>query len=1819
MNDVDPDTNYGNHMKNTRFTIETVTIEYEWKPPRCGLCKIFGHIHDQCPKKVSISTIVATSNKKGKSKSTNGGQFGGPSVKQYVRYEHKATTSAPKKGTTNMGNARSMLMTTITSTKKGNIATSNPYSALEDESDEYVENVYDESDNLFQSTKSGESSSSFMAVVEFRFRIDSKIFNKFSIIVVVVAAKLPILNPNKFDLWKMRIEQYFLVTYYSLWEVILNGDSPSPTRIVDGVVQIVAPTTAEQRLAKKNKLKARGTLLMALPDKHQLKFNIYKDAKSLMEAIEKRFEGNKETKKEDINLKFLRSLPLEWKTHTLIWRNKADLEEQSLDDLFNNLKIYEAEVKGSSTSSQNFLNMAFVSSNNTNSTTESVNVPPSVFSASTKAKFSTLPIVDSLKDDVIYSFFSSQSNSSQLDNKDLKKIDPDDLKEMDLNMMQLVVMIGVFKLKKNPLIMYLWLSPYQAHQVLRDKIMSQESNTRVTEKQENDRYKIGEGYHVVPPPYTGNFLPLKLDLVFTDDTNASESVANVINIESSEHKTSKDKEYVKKVKHNKQVENLKTNNQKSRGHKTNWKNKACFVCRNFNHLIKDCDYYERQLVQMPVWNSATRVNHQNLVRMNHPHLKRNVVPIAVLTRSRLVSLNAVRPVTTVVTQSTVKCTQPVQNVLHKTHSPGNPQQALQDKGVTDSGCSRHMTGNISFLSEFEKIDGGYVAFGGNSKGGKISRKGKIKTDTECVVLSFDYKLLDENYVLLRVLRENNMCNVDLKNVVLSGGLTCLFAKATLDESNLLHRRLGHINFKSMNKHVKGNLFCGMKGIKREFSVARTPQQNRVAKRKNRTLIEAARTMLADSLLPIPFWAEVVNMVCYVQNRVLVTKPYNKTPYELLPGRSPSIGFLRPFGCPVTILNTLDPLRKFDGKADEGFLVGYSINCKAFRVFNSRTRIVQETLHINFLENKPNVAGIRPKWLFDIDTLTMSINYQPVIARNQPNDNAGINENLDVGKVGKETVSAQEYKLLPFWSSAFQDLKNTVDNVADDAFEVKENENNGVRDLRAKFEEFSFNNTNKVNAVSKPVTAARPNPTNSTTSFNTACYSVDAVSLNFRIAKKSSFMDPFNYPDDLDMPELEDIVYSDDEEDVGAEVDLSNLETNIHVNPIPTTRVHKDLHVNQIIGLDTGRFTKGKRAIGKKWVFRNKKDERGIMIRNKARLVAHGHTQEEGIDYDEVYAPVARIEAIRLFLSYASFMGFMVIKALYGLHQAPRAWYETLANFLLENGFQRGKIDQTLFIKKQKGYIFLVQVYMDDIIFGSTNKELYKPLLKDLDGEDVEVYLYRSMIGSLMYLTSSRPDIMFVVCACTRFQVTPKVSHLHAVKRILRYLKGKPHLGLWYPRDSPFNLVASVSDYAGASLNRKSTTGGCQFLDMDLLEFSLVYLVVTSVFMMNRGVNTPRCDEDSIELKELMVFIVSICVLRKIELELLLIFEKLARMGYEKPPLKLTFYKAFFSTQWKFLIHTIVQCISAKRTAWNEFSSSMASAFICLATGRKFNFSKYIFGSMVRNVDSPSKFLMYPCFIQVVLDQQVDEMTTHNTRYKSPALTQKVFSNMRRVGKGFLGVETPLFASMLVQSQPQAEEGVEVPIPHAQPSTTSASSPTDLQDTTLITHDTSPQYQPTTPYASPLQDQPTTPHDSPMPLLTKLMETCATLSQQVVELEKDKDSQALEILQLKKRVKSSIDTVLDAEEDASKQGEIAAIDADEGITLVNVKTDEEEVAIDAESQERTEINAVSKEVSAVSTPKLVSTTEPTVFDDENVTMIMAQTLIKMKAEKARILN
>nr|GEV75539.1 ribonuclease H-like domain-containing protein [Tanacetum cinerariifolium] len=761
----------------------------------------------------------------------------------------------------------------------------------------------------------------------------------------------------------MRIEQYFLRTEYSLWEVILNGDSPVPTRIVEGVVKPVAPTTAEQRLARKIESKARGTLLMALPDKHQLKFNSHKDAKTLMEAIEKRFGGNTKTKKVQKTI-----LKQQFKNFTgstsedshTIWQNKADLEDKSLDDFFNIHKIYETEVKHSSSPSTASQNLAFVSSFPTDSTTDSVSATVSVFAVGSKLHASPLLNVDSLNN------------------------------TMDLRWQMAMLIMR-----------------------------------------------------------TRRFLQ-KTDI------------------------------------------NLGANGTASTGF--DMSKVECYNCHRKGHFARECSKKEPANFAFMAFSSSSSSDNK-----------------------------------------------------------GNPQQALKDKGVIDSRCSRHMTRNMSYLSDFKELNGGYVASGGNPKGGKITDKGKIKTckldfddvyfvkelkfnlfsvsqicdkknsvlftDTECLVLSPDFKLPDESQVLLRVPKENNMYNVNLKNIVSFGDLTCLFAKETINESNLWHRRLGHINFKTINKLVKGNLSRGL------------------------------------------------------------------------------------------------PTKVFEN--DNSYVA-----CRKGK------------------QHRASCTG--PTWLFDIDNLSGTMNYHPVIPGNQTNSGNNVKDAPVDGK--EHAVDTKKFESVVIHSSSSR-----------------------YRDLNAEFEDYSNNSSNEVNAAGSTVPTVGHNFINNTNTFSAARPSNPTVSPTY---EKYSFINASTLPHDPNMPDLEDITYSDDEDAVGAEADHNNLE--------------------------------------------------------------FFYSRFEDPDHpDKVYK---------------------VVKALYGLHQAPRAWLQALVD----------------------------------------NKK---------------VLLTKAVIRDVLHLDDAT------------------------------------------------------------------------------------------------GVDYLPNEE---------------------------IFAELARIGYEKPFTKLIFYKAFFSSQWKFLIHTLLQSLSAKRTSWNEFSSAMASAVICLS-------------------------------------------------------------------------------------------------------------------------------------------------------------------------------------------------------------------------------------------------------------------------------------------------
>nr|GEV04713.1 retrovirus-related Pol polyprotein from transposon TNT 1-94 [Tanacetum cinerariifolium] len=1074
--------------------------------------------------------------------------------------------------------------------------------------------------------------------------------------------------------------------------------------VIDGVIQPVAPTTAEQRLARKNELKAQGTLWMALPDKHQLKFNFHKDAKSLMEAIEKRFGGNKETKiaqgtlwmalPDKHQLKFNFHKDAKSLMEAIEKRHKTDLEDQSLDDLFNNLKIYEAEVRSSSFTSPTTQNIAFVSSQNTNNTNESISVVTSVSAASTKVPISALPNVDTLRDAVIYSFFASQSNNPQLDNDDLKQIDADDLEEMDLKWKMAMLTMRERrspkdtrnkKTQRRNVPVETSTSNVLVSQC--DDVGSYDSSFQADEKPTNYAFMAFTSsssssfdnevapcskactkvYATLQSHYdklTNDLIKSQFDILFYK-TGLESVEARLVVYQQNENVFKEDIKLLKLdvMLRNNALVDLRKKFKKAEQERDELKlklEKFQTSSKNLSKLLasqitnktglgydnQDCDYYEKKMVQKPVRNYAMRGNHQHYTRMTHPNPHRHVVPTTVLTRSRLVLLNAARLVTTTVPQTKVHPQRPTTHGVPKVHSPskrpinlrpspthsnfhqkvttvktnqGNPQHALKDKGVIDSGCSRHMTGNISYLSDFEDINGGYVDFGGNPKGGKIIGKGKIKTrkldfddvyfvkeikfnlfsvfqmcdkknsvlfpDTECIVLSSDFKLPDDNHVLLSVPRENNMYNVDLKNIVPSGDLTFLFAKATLDESNLWHRRQGHINFKIMNKLVKGNLVRGLPS--KVFENNHTC----VACKKGKQYRASCKTKLVSS-------------VSQPLQRLLVTKPYNKTPYELLLGRTPSIRFMRPFGCPMNIINTLDPLGKFDGKANEIFLVGYSVSSKAFRVYNSRTKIVQETLHINFLENQPNFAGSRPTWLFDINTLTQSMNYQPVVAGNQPNSSARIPKHFDIDKEPESEVHVSP-------SSSAKTKKHNDKTEREAKRKSLVEFSIGVRILSEEFEDVFDNSINGVNAASIPVTTVGPIPTT-------------------RVHKDHPVIQIIG--DLSSAPQTKSVTRLVKEQGRLTQINNDNFHTcmfTCFLSQEEPKRVHqalKDPSWIEAMQEDLLQFKmqkvwvlvdlpKGKRAIGSKWDFRNKKDEIGIVIRNKARLVAQGHTQEEGIDYE----------------------------------------------------------------------------------------------------------------------------------------------------------------------------------------------------------------------------------------------------------------------------------------------------------------------------------------------------------------------------------------------------------------------------------------------------------------------------------------------------------------------------------------------------------------------------------------------------------------------------
>nr|GEW09222.1 hypothetical protein [Tanacetum cinerariifolium] len=1004
-----------------------------------------------------------------------------------------------------------------------------------------------------------------------------------------------------------------------------------------------------------------------------------------------------------------------------------------------------------------------------------------------------------------------------------------------------------------------------------------------------------------------------------------------------------------------------------------------------------------------------RTNHQNF-----SNSRRNFAPTVVLSKSGIVPISTVRqsssraaapvstarPINIVAPKPIVNVAKTRQNAFHKTHSlssrPFHQQTSLKNRylvntakvksvnttkgksmtsGVGKQGtnvvkssacwvwrpkikvqdhiskksgsyiCKRLImliqkadSRNKSFLSDYQEYNGEFVTFAGSSKRGKITGKGKIKTgklDFEDVYFVKELKF--------KPFSVSQMC--DKKNSVLFTETKCLILSPDFklpDENQVLLK------------------FCGIKWIKMEFNNVRTPQQNGVAQRKNKTLIEAARTMLADSLLPIPFWAEAVNTACYIHS--------------------------------------------------------------------------------------------------------------------------------DAGQEGKEKVSDQEYILLPVLNTSSDVLscnEEVVSSSKDDAGKKSTIEPTCV-------EGGKIDDLECLDQKMKSIDDSKN--TNSTNSFNTTSPTVNTAS-----DKDGSFQE-------LMMPNLEDTRIFDDaynDRDEGAEADYNNLETVILVSPIPSTRIHKDHPKEQIIRevnsvVQTRKMAKQNKA---RWnQRRNKRGQRGIVVRNKARLVAQGHRQEEGIDYDEFFALIAWIEAIRFVDPEFLDRVYKVEKALYGLHQAPRAWYETLSNYLLDNGFRRRKIDKTLFIKKIKDDILLVKVYVDDIIFGSSKRSLstefeqlmhnifqmssmgeltfflglvklastpmetHKPLSKDSDGTDVDVYLYRSMIGLLMYLTSSRPDIMFDVYAWSRFQVQPKVSHIHAMKRIFRYLKGHPTLGLWYPKDSPLELIAySDNNYAGASLDRKSTTGGCQFLGSRLISWQCKkQTIVANSTTKAKYIAASNCCGQVLWLRNQLLdygynFMQTkihmdnesaICMVKNhvyhSKTKHIEIRHHFIRDSYEKRLIEMVkihtdsnvadlLTKAFdISSTQQMVINS--PCLTEKKelaipgkmTTGKEFLIPLMAGSLPKTISAKF-VDQHNMVAYLEKSDDNTEFHQIVDFLSSCSIAYAFTLTNlpeiFNDTYETPCHTKKVFLNMARKSVHFLGNVTPLFETMLVQHKAPEDEAV----------------------------------------------------------------------------------------------------------------------------------------------------------------------------------------------------
>nr|GEV94862.1 putative ribonuclease H-like domain-containing protein [Tanacetum cinerariifolium] len=1186
--------------------------------------------------------------------------------------------------------------------------------------------------------------------------------------------------------------------------------------------------TTDDIQKRKNDVKARTTLLLSLPDEHQLRFSKYKTAQELWAAILKTFGGNEATKKTKKNLlkqqygnfKVEGSKTLE-QTFNRLQRNKSDLDTMSLDDLYNHLKVYESKVQKKSES--NSQNMAFISSPKHNNRNEEVNTA-SVSTASTNVSPASTNIgVASISQETACTYIASQSSGSQTKFKDINQIDEDDIEEMDIKWNTTLLSMRADRFWKK----------------IGKKISIEGTDVAGFDKSKVECFNFHKMDEEAPTEFA----------LMTKTSAESEVFDNSLCSKACK----------------KNSDSLNNDAQNKNPSVTETKASLSTISpKPFIKFVKEND-------------SPTKSKTDKVETAKKPAVKK----FSTVNR-KFPTVNRKFP-----TGSTKISTADMGSKGKAVKASGSSQNNIDDKGYWDNGCSRHMASNISYLSYYEPFNGGYVSFG--QRGCKITGKGTIKTgklefenvyfmkdlkynlfsvsqicdsknsvlftDSECIVLGRNFKLLDDTNVLLRNPRQHNMYSIDLNNIVPHKDLTCLVAKASADECMIWHRRLGHLNFKTMNRLVRHNLVRGLpfKCFENDHTcIACLKGKHHKASCKSKlvnSVTKPLHTLHMDlfgptsvSSLSHKWYCLVVTddfsrftwtfflktkdessgilrrFITKIENlkdlkvkiiRVLVNKSHNKTPYELFNGRSPAIGFLKPFGCHVMIFNTLDNLRKFNAKGNKGYFIGYSMTSKAFRVFNKRAKRVEENLHVEFLENKAIEKGTK-------DAASQEV---------------------------KKDVSSLRYIALPNW--VHDTLLESSSSKPQDVCSTDVPESSGNLNPTATL-------TNPPTDQMETLTVETPIPTVSSP-VPTACFtdsqepSSDTRLISKRVANQ------------VETPSLDNILT------------LTNRFEDIHgvtTNSDESNGVEAD-------------------------VLKNKKDERGIVIKNKARLVAQGHTQEYGIDYDKVFAHVARIEAIRLFLAYASFMGF------------------TVYQMDVKSAFLYGTIDEEVEVPVLSCYACHERLSL---------RESHHLLLDFCD--------YHNMVA---ILEKSEHN----------FWSTARIETTEDGTKILATVNGI--------------LRTIIESSLRRNLKLKDKEGISSLPDAEL-------------------------------------------------------FENLRLMGYNiSPNQKFTFQKGQFSHQWKYLIHTIMQCLSPKSTGFNEFSSNIDTALVCLATNRVYNFSKMIFDEAQQTSHTPHSLPTLPPVITTPIPIVTLSDTPHLRQYTRrariaqssalPPVADEPASPLRNVSQG----------------------------------------------------------------------------------------------------------------------------------------------------------------------------------------------------------------------------